>query len=630
MAYTPLQFRPGINRDITPHANEGGWIDCDKVRFRQGFPETIGGWEKVAPTTFQGTCRALHSWVALDNSKYLGIGTHLKYYILEGQDYYDVTPVRVTTAAGDVTFSATDESTTITVTDAGHAAAIGDFVTFSGAVTLGGTVTAAVLNAEHQITAILTGNTYTFEVTDAAIAADEAGDGGASVVGAYQINTGLDSVAFGNGWGAGVWEADATNPRSSTRGWNDSADTTVTSSQLRTWSHDNYGEDLLFCVRNGGVYYWDRTGALTTRAVALSSLSGSNLAPTIARVVITSSSDRHAMAFGCDPEDNIGTQDPLLIRFCDQEDITEWETRADTTAGSIRISSGSEIITAIRTRQQVLVLTDISAHVVQYLGAPFTFGVTEISTAVTALGPNCAVSIGDAVFWMGDGDFHVYDGTVQQISCPVLEYVFSNFNRSQKNKVACGNNAEHSEVWWFYPSADSTTNDRYVVYNYQEQLWYYGSMARTAWEQAGVFLDSIAAGTDNYLYYQEVGINDGSENPPVGISSYIESSPVDMDAGDRYLFADRVIPDVTFRSSTGTPSATLTIKAKDWPGGGYLTKEEDGAVTRSASVPVEKYTKEQYIRLRARAMSLRFESDQYNTSWRLGIPRINIRPDGRA
>ncbi len=629
MTYIPLKFTPGINRDITPHANEGGWIDCDNIRFRQGFPETIGGWEKVAPTTFLGSCRALHSWVALDNSQYLGIGTHLKYYILEGQDYYDITPIRATTAAGDVTFAATGGSTVLTVTDAGHAAAIGDYVTFSGAVSLGGVVTAGVLNAEHQIASISSGNVYTITLAAAANASDM-GNGGASVVGAYQINTGLDSVSFGNGWGAGVWEADATNPRSSTRGWNGSADTTLAGSQLRTWSHDNYGEDLLFCPRNGGVYYWDKSTALTARAVALSSVSGANLAPTIARIVMTSSSDRHAIAFACDDEDSIGTQDPLLIRFSDQENIAEWETRADTTAGSLRVGSGSEIITAVRTRQQILIITDISAHVMQYLGAPYTFGITEISTGVTALSPNCAVSAKDSVYWMGDGDFHMYNGTVQQIPCPLLEHVFDDFNRDQKGKVACGDNSEHSEIWWFYPSADSDSNNRYVIYNYQENIWYYGSMGRTAWEQAGVFGDSIAAGTDNYLYYHEVGINDGSENPPVGISSFIESSPVDMESGDRYLFADRVIPDVTFRSSVGTPTATLTIKAQDWPGGGYVTKEEDGAVTRSASVPVEKYTKEQYIRLRGRAMALRFESDEYNTSWRLGIPRINVRPDGRG
>ncbi len=629
MTYTPLKFRPGINRDITPNANEGGWIDCDKVRFRQGFPETIGGWEKVSPNAFLGTCRALHSWVALDNSRYLGVGTHLKYYILEGQDYYDITPIRATTSAGDVTFAATNGSTTITATDTGHGAAVGDFVTFSGAVSLGGTVTASVLNAEHQITATLTGDTYTFEVADAATGSDT-GNGGASVVGAYQATTGLESVAFGNGWGAGVWEADGTNPGGSTRGWNDSADTTVASEQLRTWSHDNYGEDLFFCARNSGVYYWDKTSTLASRAVALSSLSGANLAPTIARIVMVSSRDRHALAFGCDPEDNIGTQDPLLIRFSDQENIAEWETRPDTTAGSLRISSGSEIIAAVRTRQQILVLTDISAHVLQYLGAPFTFGVTEISSAVTALSPNCAVAAGDAVYWMGDGVFYMYNGTVRQIPCTVLSYVFDDFNEVQKNKVACGHNPTHSEIWWFYPSSGSTANNRYVVYNYLERLWYYGAMERSAWEQAGVFLNDIAAGLDNYLYYHEVGLNDGSENPAVGISAYIESAPVDMESGDRYLFADRVIPDVTFRDSTGTPAGTLTIKAKDWPGGGYIANEEANGVTQSASVPVEKYTREQYIRIRGRAMAMRFESDQYNTGWRLGIPRVNVRPDGRA
>lgn len=619
MPYTKLQFRPGINREVTSHTNEGGWVDCDKVRFRAGFPETIGGWEKVLNEQFLGACRKIHSWTALNTASYIALGTNLKTYIFDGGQYFDITPIRATTAAGDVTFSATDGSTTITVSDTGHGALLDDFVTFSAAVSLGGTVTADVLNAEHQITEVLDANSYTIEVAVAANASDT-GNGGAGVIGAYQINTGLDAAIFGPGWGAGPWSDGA---------WGEAADTAIPGAQLRLWGMDNYGEDLFFNVRNGGLFYWDASGGTGARAVALEDLSGANKAPTIARVAMTSDRDRHALAFGCDDEFSPGVQDPLLIRFSAQEDITDWETRADNTAGSLRLSAGSEILAAVKTRQQILVFTDISLHAMQYIGAPFTFGLTEVSTSLSIISPNAAVAVNDEVFWMGERAFYRYRGTVQQMPCTVQEYVFNSLNPSQTQKVTAGHNAEHGEVWWFYPCVNSETNSRYVVYNYAQNIWYYGSLARTAWEQRGAFGYSIAAGVDGYLYYHEVGVNDGSQNPPVGINAYIESSPIDMGEGDNFMFARRVIPDITFRTSEGAPTATFTFKAQDWPGDGFIAKQEDEAVTRSQSVPVEKFTREQYIRLRGRAMALRVASDQYNTAWRLGTPRIDVRPDGR-
>lgn len=618
MSFLKLQFRPGINREVTPYADEGGWYDCDKVRFRMGYPESIGGWEKISTNQFLGSCRALHAWTALDNTTYIGVGTNLKYYVMRGTDFFDITPIRETTSAGDVTFAATDGSSTITVTDTNHGAILNDYVTFSGAVTLGGVVTADILNAEHQVTSVIDGDNYTISVSVTANSSDT-GDGGASVVGAYQINTGLDTSVLGTGWGAGAWSAGA---------WGAPSSTAIPGAQLRLWSHDNYGEDLVMNVRDGGVYYWDESTGLNSRAVALSDLAGANKAPTIARDVLVSDRDRHVLAFGCDDEFNLGVQDPLLIRFCNQEDITDWETRPDNTAGSLRISTGSEIVSAVKTKQQVLVFTDISLHTVQYIGPPFTFGLAEVSQNVSIASQNAAVAVNDTVYWMGKNQFYIYNGNVQEIPCTVKEYVFDDFNQFQIQKIMAGHNTEHGEIWWFYPSGSSDNVDRYVIFNYLQNIWYYGNLARTAWVGRGVFAYPIAAGTDGYLYYQEFGINDGSQNPAVGINAYIQSNAFDMGEGDNFMSAWRVIPDITFRNSDGSPQATITVKTQDYPGGGFL-EEESNTVVRSATVPVEKFTTQQYIRLRGRSMAFRLESNQYNTSWRLGAPRIDVRPDGR-
>ena len=617
MPFQKLQFRPGLNKDTPAYADEGGWSDCDKIRFRMGYPETIGGWERVSNSQFLGSCRALHPWTALDGTQYIGVGTNLKYYVFRGA-YFDITPIRLTTSAGDVTFSATDGSSTITVSDVAHGAFINDFVTFSGAVSLGGNITATVLNQEYQITSIIDDDSYTITATATANASDT-GDGGASVVGAYQINTGLDTSVLGSGWGAGEWGAG---------GWGQPADVTIPSAQLRIWSHDNYGEDLVMNVHDGGIFYWDESAGLGARAVALSSLSGANTTPTVAKKVFLSDRDRHLIAFGCDDEFNIGTQDPLLVRFSDQESLTQWASLPTNTAGSLRISTGSKIITAVKTKQQSVIFTDVSVHVMQYIGAPFTFGLTEVSVGTTIVGQNAAVAVNDNVYWMGVESFYLYNGTVQQIPCPVLEYVFNDFNLNQAEKVFAGQNSDHSEIWWLYPSAASETNDRYVIYNYAQNIWYYGTLNRTAWMPRGVFGYPIAASTDSYLYYQEFGMNDGSQNPPVGISAYIESNPVDLGEGDQFMFVSRIVPDMTFRNSQNSPSATFTLKAKDFPGSAFVGTDSEVA-TRSASVPVEQYTGEMFVRIRGRSMAFRIESDQIDTAWRLGAPRIEVRPDGR-
>jgi hypothetical protein len=619
MPLTKLVFRPGINRETTAYANEGGWWDCNLVRFRANKPETIGGWTKFTRTAMLGTCRHLFPWVTLTGSTYVGAGTNLKLYVIRGGGLNDITPIRVTTAPGAVTFAATNGSTTLTVTNTAHGASTNDFVTFSGAVSLGGTVTATVLNAEYQITSIIDANSYQITLAAAANTSD-VGNGGAAVVGAYQITTGLDSSVYGAGWGAGVWSRGT---------WGSGADISLSGAQLRLWSQDNFGEDLLACVHDGGIYYWDSSIGVSQRAIALSDLPGANMAPVIAKQVMVSERDRHVIAFGCDPEATPGVQDPLVIRFSDQENPAEWQTLPTTTAGELRIGTGSEIIGAVQTKQQIIVLTDTSAHAMQYIGDPFTFGIQEVSSNISVISQNSIVAVGDAVYWMGKGEFYVYDGAVTQLPCDVKEYVFSDINVTQGLKVFCGHSAAFSEVWWFYPSASSTENNRYVVYNYEQRIWYYGVMARTAWQDRGVMSYPIAASTDNLVYYHENGLNDGSQNPATALSCYIESSVVDMGDGDQFMFANRVIPDLTFRNSTNlSPTATFTLKARNFPGGSYFASDAD-PVVKTASLPVEQFTTQLFTRLRGRSISLRIESNQTNTAWRLGDPRIDIRSDGR-
>lgn len=619
MALTKLVFRPGINRETTAYANEGGWWDGNLVRFRAGKPESIGGWTRYTNTQMLGTGRALLTWTALDGTIYTGMGTNLKYYIVRGGGLNDITPLRETTTAGAVTFAATNGSAVITVTDTSNGVLLNDFVTFSGAVSLGGNVTAAILNAQHQVTRVVNANTYEITVSVTANASDS-GNGGASVIGAYQINTGLDTSVFGTGWGTGPWSRGT---------WGSGSTTTVPGAQLRIWSQDNYGEDLIICVQDGGIYYWDKSGGLAARAVALEDLAGAQAAPTIAKTVIVSERDRHVIAFGCDPEGDPGVQDPLTIRFSDQENAAEWRSLPTTTAGELRIGTGSEIIGAIQTKQQIVVFTDVSVHAMQYIGDPFTFGIQEVSSSVSLTSPNAMVAVGDTVYWMGKNEFYAYDGAVMQIPCDVKEYVFSGMNIQQQLKVYAGHSSSFSEVWWFYPSANSQENDSYVVYNYEQRVWYYGTMARTAWQDRNVLSFPTAISPDGYVYYHENGLNDGSVNPPVALAPYIESSVIDMGDGDQFMFATRVIPDLTFRNSTNAaPTATLTIKARNFPGGAYFASDAD-PVTKTSSLPVEQFTNELYVRLRGRSMSLRVESNQINTAWRLGDPRLDLRTDGR-
>tara|TARA_R110002020_G_scaffold241472_1_gene454665 strand:+ start:303 stop:2228 length:1926 start_codon:yes stop_codon:yes gene_type:complete len=640
MPLTKLQFRPGINRETTSYSNEGGWFDMDKTRFRFGFPEKIGGWVKQSVNAFLGSARALHPWVALDGTAYLGVGTHLKYYINEGGGFNDITPVRSTTTNG-IVFAATNGSSTITATDDSHGANIGDFVTISGAVSLGGLITADVLNQEYQVVLVPTVNTFTFvaRVADTSIGSitttsglnptpvvansSDTGNGGSGADAAYQTTIGLDTSLTGNGWSAGTWGRGT---------WSSSSSQSVAGATLRIWSHDNFGEDLIINARDSGIFYWDKSNGVTARAVELSSLASSNLAPTIAKKVLVSDADRHIIAFGCDPETAIGTQDPLLIRFSSQESLTDWQSLPTNTAGDLRIGSGSEIISAIETRQQVLVFTDKSLHAMQFIGPPFTFGINAISENITIAGPLAAIAVEDMVFWMGKQEFYVYSGGVQRLPCTVRDYIFNDFNEKQIEKVTASTNNAFSEVWWFYPSATSDENDKYVIYNYQQKVWYYGNLARTVWLDRGIESLPVAAGTDHYLYSHESGLDDGSTDPVSAISAYIESSQFDMGDGDNFSFINRLIPDLTFRDSTNaSPKATFTLKTRNFPGGEYLQSNVKSITQSSAgsSTVVEQFTKQVNVRLRGRAFALRVNSAETGVAWRLGSPRVDVKSDGR-
>lgn len=712
MALTKLQFRPGINREITSYANEGGWFDGDKVRFYLGFPEKIGGWEKYSTSTYKGTARSLHSWSALDGSNYIGIGTNLKYYIEEGGGYNDVTPIRATTSAGDVTFSATDGSSIITVTDNAHGAVVGDFVTFSGSASLGGNIGSAVLDKEYQIQSVVDSNTYTIDVSPFVANSSDTGSGGSSTIGQYQINTGLNVALGGTGWGAGLYGGltsgaetttlngsvtagdstitltdassfpssgtilviDGTNgnelisytgkssndltgctrglsgttdvnhdsgftvrlaigntdPDDDLTGWGDASVSAATpKGELRLWSHDNFGEDLLANVRDSSIYYWDKTNGLSTRMQEISTISGANNVPTVAKQILVSDRDRHVLAFGCNPQGST-TQDDLLIRFSDQESFLDWEARSDNTAGDLRLGAGSKFVRAIETKREILVWTDRSLHALQFIGPPFTFGIQQLSSNITIMSRGAVASTEDFVIWMGIDNFYIHAGRTQQLPCTVKDKVFLNLNFSQRDRVVSGINTEFGEIWWFYPSTSGNgENDSYVIYNYLEKVWYYGALSRTAWIGRGSNQYPIAAGEDadgdNYLYNHEIGYDDDGS----AMTSYIESSQMDIGDGDKFVLIRRVLPDMNFLgSTTPTPVVDLTLQTRTYPGANY-NQTVTGNVERTSTTPIEQWTNELDMRLRGRSFALKIESNTPGTSWKLGTPRVDLRPDGR-
>ena len=620
MPLQKLQFKPGVNRELTRYSAGASWYDCDKIRFRYGFPEKIGGWERISGNTFSGVCRSLWAWVTLGGIKLVGVGTHLKFYLERGGFYDDITPIRATTTNA-ATFAATNGSTTITVTDSSHGASVGDFVTFSSAVSLGGNITASVLNAEHQIVAVTSGNTYTFTSSVAANSSDS-GNGGSATDAAYQISVGLSIEVPVTGFGAGTWGE-------STFGYGGTGTT-----PLRLWSQSNFGEDLVFGPRGGGAYYWDATNGTTTRGVALSSLGGASNVPTIQNFIFVSDIHRFVFCFGTNPVGG-SAQDPLLLRWSDREDPANWTPSATNESGSLVLSQGTEIITAHQGNQAINVWTDSSLYSLQFLGGQAVWGAQLVGTNVSIVSPNAAVFSNGVSYWMGKDKFYMYDGRIQPIQCDLLRHVVDDINRTQTDQIFAGTNEEFSEVWWFYCSSGSNTIDRYVIYNYKDKIWYHGTLARTAWLDSGIRDFPLAATYSYNLVDHELGVDDGESNPPVAINAHITSSEFDLQNGDNFGFIRRVLPDMTFSGSTAdSPSATMTFYPLKSPGSGYTTPASEGgdssaSVTRSVAAPVEAFTDQINVRVRGRQMALKIESTSTGVQWQLGSPRVDVRPDGR-
>ena len=623
MSLTKFSFRPGINKEETDYSNEGGWVDGDKVRFRRGRVEKIGGWEKATANSYIGTARALHSWTSLGSERFLGLGTTNKYYIESGGTFNDVTPERKT-STNSITFAATDGSATITATDSSHGAVVGDFVTISGAVSLGGNITASVLNQEHQITAVPSANTYTFTASATANSSDS-GNGGSGVDGVYQINSGLDSYVSSTGWGAGTWGFGT---------WGSSSAISA-SGQLRLWTHDNFGENLIINPRGGGIFRWVEDNGLSVRATELSGVSGANKVPTVGLQVITSETDRHLIVLGADPISSgsrTGAVDPMLVAFSDQENELQFEPLATNTAGSVRLSSGSLIIGGLKSRQEILIWTDTSLYSMTFIGPPLTFAVNLINEGAGLISPKGAINAPTGVFFMSKSAFYFYNGAVQKLACTVQDYVFSDLDLSQAFKCFATLNSEFSEVWFFYPSLDDATGEisRYVIYNYEEGSWSIGSLVRYAWLDTGIEDKPLATAklsSVNYLLQHETGANDDT-NSMDGV--FVESADLDLADGENFAFLKKLIPDLRFDKTLGTsptPAINMVIKRRNF-NNQDLTTDSTNQITESTT-----FTS---LRTRSRQIVLRVESDDDNTEanrkdykWRLGDTRIDVEQSGR-
>ena len=617
MPLNKILFKPGINREGTEYDNTGGWFDVNLVRFRKGRPEKFGGWSKDGENSYLGTARALHAWTSLGGTKYLGLGTTFKYYIKEGDGYADVTPIRKTTTDG-IVFSATNGSSVITATDNSHGSVINDFVTFTGAASLGGLVTATVLNQEYQITSVTT-NTYTFVAKDTdgnTITANssDSGNGGSGVDGAYQINVGLDVYITGTGWSSGTWG----------EGTFGSTTALSATNQLRLWTHDHFGENLIINPRAGGIFRWVENDGLTTRALNLSAVSGANLVPTVGLQVITSEKDRHLIVLGADPISSgarTGTIDPMLISFSDQENELEFQSLITNTAGDLRLSSGSSIIGATKSRQEILIWTDTALYSMQFVGPPFTFAVNLINEGTGLIGPKAAVTSAQSIYWMSSTNFYAYTGSVQKIPCTVHSYVFSDINFSQSFKTHAFTITEKSEVGWFYCSSSSSEIDRYVIYNYEDNVWYYGQLRRYAWLDSGIE-DYPRATFNNYLFQQEDGFNDDG-SPMTNV--FIESSDFEVGEGEQFAYIQRMFPDFKFLSNSESGKVNIVLKTRNNSGETLSTNSTSSIGSTTGQIS---------LRARSRQAVLRVESDDDadgndNVGWRLGATRLDIKPDGR-
>jgi len=702
----PLQkilFKPGVNKENTRYTTEGGWYECDKIRFRQGNPEVIGGWQRISADTYLGVCRSLWNWVTLGGANLIGVGTNLKFYIERGTAYYDITPIRATSTINANPFALT-ASLTATVTDTAHGCLTGDFVTFSGATSIGGSgtnITAAILNKEYQVT-VLTPNTYTIQLPVVPNATAIAGSpgGGSSVVAAYQLNVGPAIPVPLVGWGAGAWGSGV---------WGTGGSST---SSLRLWNQTNYGENLVYGPRGGGIYYWTASSGTGTRGVNLNTLGGNaaftnsvstgvptvvtatilytegaaiqfnatssmpggvtanttyyvfnvngltfNLldssgatvsttstgsgvyvsliadVPTAQNNIVVSDSSRFILALGANDYGS-STLDPMLIRWSSQDDPYNWTPDPTNQAGFTRLSHGSEIITSVQTRQEIVVFTDSSAYSLQYLGPPYVWGTQLLGDNISIISPNAAVIASGVIYWMGVDKFYAYDGRVQTLNCDLRRFVFQDLNQEQALQIFCGTNEGFNEVWWFYCSENSTAVDKYVVYNYVEKVWYYGTMARTAWLDSGLQPYPVAATYSQNLVFHEVGLNDNETATALPLDAYISSSEFDIGDGHNFGFVWRILPDLTFENAEPAPSGdlatvTMTLYGLSNSGSGVTSSANQPVVKSSVYNITEEFTGQIFTRMRGRQMIFKVGSNQLNTCWQLGAPRIDIRPDGR-
>jgi hypothetical protein len=622
MPLQKLQFKPGVNRDQTNYTNEGGWFQCDKVRFRSGYPQKIGGWLRYGTFTIIGICRQMFNWITTQSDNFLAMGTSKKVYLEAGTEVYDITPLQHTSttlgaAAGP--FTATSGSPTLTVsysTDTAYNPEVGNYVTFSGAVSLGGNITADVLNKAfgYEILTVDTvGYTYTINVGVNANGSDT-GKGGATVTAKYDIDVGYDIDTYGYGWGAGTWGR---------LGWGSGAVTPVVLQQ-RDWFFNNFDNDLVMNIRNGPIYYWERSAGVTSRAALLSATTINGVAPadvpTETTEILVSQNDKHLLAFGATPYGG-GTFDPLLIRWATQDQPNVWTPLTTNSAGFLRLSRGSKIVCAITTRQEILVYTEGTLNSLQFLGTADVFSLQELADNISVISPRCVAVVNNVAYWMGKDKFYAYSGRVETLPSTLRNHVFTNLNFAQADQIISGTNEGWNEVWWFYPTANSQVNDAYVVYNHLEKIWYYGTIHRTAWLDSPVREYPQAVG-DYKLYNHEQGTNDDT----LPMAATISSSDFDLVDGDQFILTKRIIPDLSFSGSTAnTPTATMYIKPRNFPGNAYSNIDSDNVIETSVDV----YTEQIFLRARARQMAIQIASTELNVQWQLGSPRLDGRPDGR-
>ena len=644
MPLQKLEFRPGINREGTDYSNEGGFYDGDKIRFRSGFPEKIGGWSRLSNNAYLGVARVLWNWVDLDGDNYLGIGTNRKYYIERGGQYYDVTPFStISTAVGAAAgpFVVTVGSATITVTDSSYHPSAGDFVVISGAVSLGGNITAAVLNQEYEVLTTPSSTTYTIAAkspTTGLPVLAAAGDtlhGGAIVTISYEVPAGLDVYSVGTGWGTGGWSRDT---------WG-SGYLIGIGSQLRLWSNDNYGQDLVIAPRGGGIYYWQDSGSVNTRAVSLNTLATTNgyagtYVPNKTNQVLTSSIQRFVTAMGANSYVSGSPNtvfNPMLVRWSDQNNPYQWVPDITNQSGEFALTNGSFIMGARTTRQENLIWTDSALYSMQYLGAPYVWGFNILMDNISVMSPNSMITVNNVTYWMGGDKFYMYSGRVETLPCALRQYVFADINKDQAFQVFAGTNEGYNEIWWFYVSNSSngTSIDKYVIYNYVDRVWYYGTMARSAWLDSGIRQYPMAADYNNRILYHESSVDDNAGETPLPINAYVQSSDFDIGDGHAFGFVWRILPDVNFNGSTvNNPSVAMTVKPRQNSGTPYC--QADSPVVTSndnfslrGTYDIQQFTGQVYTRLRGRQLSFRIESNALGVAWQLGMPRLDIRPDGR-